>query len=263
MRQNGPSLTAQRVAAHRLQFERVTTSYGDAQADLALAHDVAAGHVASEGRMHEYLRARTAFFDRVVVSAIDGGTTQVVVGGAGYDGRSLRYAKPGTRWFELDHPATQTDKLARLSRLGVYAGNVRFVAVDFTEDPVADRLLSAGLDPARASLFLLEGVAVYLELEVLERLLDQFRRVAATGSRLAISVSIASGVSDAFARATFYATVAAFGEPARSTLGLAEAGQLLVRTGWQLARPEGMGPAARSHEERRRSVGLLLADVAQ
>jgi methyltransferase (TIGR00027 family) len=262
MRQNGPSMTAQRVAAHRLQFERVATPYGDAQADLVLAHDVAAGHVASQGRMHEYLRARTAFFDRVVVSAIDTGITQVIVGGAGYDLRSLRYAKPGTRWFELDHPATQTDKLAGLSRLCLDASNVCFFAADFAEGTVAARLLSAGLDVARPSLFLLEGVAVYLELEALERLLGQFKRVAGAESRLAISVSIASNINDAFGRATFYAAVAALGEPARSTLGLEEAAHLLLRAGWRLVSPREAGDETRSREARRRSIGLLIAEVA-
>ncbi len=61
-------------------------------------------------RMHEYLRARTAFFDQAVVDSIDSGVRQVVIGGAGYDGRALRYAKPGVRWFEVDHPSTQADK---------------------------------------------------------------------------------------------------------------------------------------------------------
>ena len=36
--------------------------------------------------MHEYIRARTAFFDRAVVRALDEGIAQVVIGGAGYDG---------------------------------------------------------------------------------------------------------------------------------------------------------------------------------
>ena len=261
MRDSGPSLTAQRVAAHRLQFERVVTPYGDPGADVALAGDVSGGHAASQGGMHEYLRARTAFFDRVVVRAIDGGTTQVVVGGAGYDCRSLRYAKPGTQWFELDHPATQKDKLARLNRLGIDASNVRFVGADFAEDPVTVRLLLAGLDAGRATLFLLEGVAVYLELDVLQKLLGEFRRVAWTGSRLAISVSIATALTNAAARSTFYATVAALGEPARSTIGLAQAEELLGCTGWQPTTANGKGHEWRSREERRRSLGLLLAEV--
>jgi O-methyltransferase involved in polyketide biosynthesis len=61
-----------------------------------------------------------------------------VTGAAGYDGRSLRYERPGTLWFEIDHPATQSDKRARLGRLGIHSGRLRFVAADFTTDPVAD-----------------------------------------------------------------------------------------------------------------------------
>ena len=69
--------------------------------------------------MRDYLDARTRFFDRVVVGAIGRGVRQIVVGAAGYDGRAFRYAKPGVRWFEVDHPATQRDKQERLARLGL------------------------------------------------------------------------------------------------------------------------------------------------
>ena len=208
MEDGGPSITARRVAAHRLGFPRVATAYGDPAADEALAADVAAGPVAPANRMHDYLAARTSFFDRLVVGALDRGVRQVVVGAAGYDGRAFRYAKPGVRWFEIDHPATQRDKLARLGRLGIAASHVRFVEADFTRDPVADRLRAAGLDPDAPGLFLLEGVAVYLEPAVLETVLDQFRQVAAPGSRLAISVSLSRAADDG-ARARFQATVAA------------------------------------------------------
>src|SRR6266567_2928546 len=119
MEDGGPSVTARRVAARRLGFARVATDYGDPAADEALSADVAAGQVVPANRMHDYLAARTSFFDRTVVGAIDRGVQQVVVGAAGYDGRAFRYAKPGVRWFEVDHPATQRDKLERLERLGI------------------------------------------------------------------------------------------------------------------------------------------------
>ena len=183
MEHGGPSATARRVAAHRLGFTRVATDYGDPAADEALAADVVDGLTVPAGRMHDYLAARTSFFDRTVTGAIDHGVRQVVVGAAGYDGRSLRYARPGVRWFEIDHPATQRDKLARLERLGIATAGVRFAAADFTRDPVAGRLREAGLDADTPSLFLLEGVAVYLEPAVLENVLDQFRQVAAPRQR--------------------------------------------------------------------------------
>jgi methyltransferase (TIGR00027 family) len=198
----------------------------------------------------------------MVVTAIASGVRQIVVGGAGYDGRAFRYAKPGVRWFEVDHPATQRDKRERLERLGIAAPEVRFVEADFTQDPLAERLLAAGLDGTSPSLFLLEGVAVYLEPEVLETVLDQFRQVAAPGSRLAISVSVSSG-QDKGARARFQAAVAAMGEPARSTFDAAEAGNLLANTGWHVASAEDNpeDQQASTKRDRLRSAGLLIASA--
>jgi methyltransferase (TIGR00027 family) len=248
------SVTAQRVAAQRLTFDRVPAAYGDPAADEKLARDVAAGVSAEPGPMRDYLRERTAFFDRVVTGALDGGCSQVVVGAAGYDGRALRYAKPGVHWFEADHPATQRDKLSRLARLGIGTGHIAFVAVDFTAGPVAGLLAAAGLAPALPSLFLLEGVAVYLDLPVLRSLLEQLRRVAADGSTLAISLSVSTGSGErAERRAAFQAAVAAVGEPARLVLEAGDAEALLAATGWRTA----ADPA-----DRARRAGFVRASTA-
>jgi methyltransferase (TIGR00027 family) len=194
----------------------------------------------------------------MVVGAISRDARQIVLGAAGYDGRALRYTRSGVRWFEVDHPATQRDKRERLDRLGIAARQVRFVEADFTRDPVAERLTAAGLDPAQPSLFLLEGVAVYLEPDVLERVLRQFRQVARAGSRLAISVSL-SGVGGQ-ARSRFQASVAALGEPVRSTLEADAATELLARAGWQVMGADGADdPDAVARRERLLSAGLLTA----
>jgi methyltransferase (TIGR00027 family) len=250
VREGTASHTARSVAARRLEYERVAAPYGDPAADEALTGDVAGGLVPARNRMHEYIRARTAFFDRVVVSAIDRGIAQVVIGGAGYDGRAFRYAKPGVRWFEVDHPATQADKLERIARLGLATPQVRFIAADFTADPVAEPLLVAGLDPARPALFLFEGVAVYLERQENERVLGEFREVAQAGGLLAISVSVGGATSQA--RAGFQRRVAEVGEPARTVLTFGQAADLLSAAGWKTREPS----------DRQRSAGLLLADAA-
>src|SRR6516164_9686382 len=125
------SVTARRVAAYRLAFERLETDYGQPTADEALARDVADGESPDlGGAMARHLRGRTAFFDRVVVNAMEREVTQVVSVGAGYDGRALRYAKAGVRWWEVDHPDTQADKRARLERLAISTPHVSFVPFD-------------------------------------------------------------------------------------------------------------------------------------
>jgi methyltransferase (TIGR00027 family) len=249
MRENTASHTARRVAAHRLDYARVEAPYGDPAADIALACDVAGGLRPDANRMHEYLRARTAFFDRVVVGSIDRGIGQIVVGAAGYDGRAFRYAKRGVRWFEVDHPATQADKLDRLGRLGIDAGHVRFVAADFAVGPVADLLRAAGLDSRQPALFLLEGVAVYLDEPVLERALAQFRQATVTGSPLAISALTLAGQ----ARERFAESVAAMGEPVRSMLTAEQVRAVLARNGWLVT------DSAHPGRERPRTAGLLTA----
>jgi methyltransferase (TIGR00027 family) len=246
MRQGTASHTARSVAARRLEFARIEAAYGDPAADDALTSDVADGLRPEHSRMHEYLRARTAFFDGVVVTALDRGVDQVVIGGAGYDGRAFRYAKPGVRWFEVDHPATQADKRERIARLALDAAHIDFIAADFTTDPIAAPLRAAGLDQARPALFLFEGVAVYLERPVVERALAEFRAATAPGAALAISVSTGAASPT---RAAFEQAVAAVGEPARSRLNPAETAALLSAVGWEVT------PAS----DRQQSAGLLLA----
>jgi methyltransferase (TIGR00027 family) len=245
--QGTASHTARSVAARRLQYDRVGTPYGDPWADQALTRDVADGLTPAHNRMHEYIRARTAFFDRAVVSAIERGITQVVIGGAGYDGRAFRYASPGVRWFEVDHPATQADKRERITRLGLPAAHIAFIPADFTVDQVAEPLLAAGLDPGRIALFLFEGVAVYLDRPVIERVLAAFRAATPAGSTLAISVSVGGATSET--RAKFQRRVAEIGEPARTVLAFDDAAGLMSAVGWQL----------RETSDRQRSAGLLLA----
>jgi methyltransferase (TIGR00027 family) len=250
MKDGTASHTARSVAAHRLEYARVPAGHGDPAADQLLTADVAAGQRPARTRMHEYLRERTAFFDQVVVDSIDSGLRQVVIGGAGYDGRALRYARPGVRWFEIDHPATQADKRERLARLGIDTRHVRFIAADFTGDPIAEPLIAAGLDAGQSALFLLEGVAVYLDPPVVERVLAEFRAATAVGGLLAVSVSVASSTSQT--RARFRERVAAHGEPARSEFSYDETRDLLAASGWTLRDASG----------RQRSLGLLAADAA-
>jgi methyltransferase (TIGR00027 family) len=231
MRTGGPSITAQHVAAYRLSYERAPAPFGSPDDDESLARDVADLEAFEPNeRMNLYLRARTAFFDRVVVTALEHGVRQVVVVAAGYDARALRYAKLDVAWFEVDHPATQADKRARLERLGIEAPHVRFVAADLVEPGLAAALAESGHDAATPSLMLAEGLIVYLDEEVVEAMARELRTAAARGSRLAVS---ASPIVDEERRKRFAASVEAIGEPARSHTTATETQQLLEAAGWR------------------------------
>ena len=239
-----PSTTAQRVASYRLRFERVAAPYGDPSSDDRLARDVAGNEPfePSPG-MDRYLRARTAFFDRVVVGAIARGVTQLVSIGAGYDGRSLRYHAPGVRWFDVDHPSTSTDKAERLERLGIATGGTAFIRHDLADEGLAVALEAAGYEPGVPGQFLCEGVAVYLEPRVFELVLRDVRSIASPGSGLAVSLSVQG--ADPEDRARFRRVVAGLGEPVRSApLTPAEEDALLEATGWR--RDPASGPARRA-----------------
>jgi methyltransferase (TIGR00027 family) len=236
VREGRASTTARVVAGTRLRAPREPWAGGRPEDDERLARDVA-GRLADRPTMLErHLIARTRFVDRQVLAALDAGVRQVVVAAAGYDGRALRYARPGVRWFELDHPATQADKRERLTRLGIDAADVTFVSADFRSDPVAERLAAAGCDPGARSLVICEGLAIYLEPAVLERLLTELARATGPGSRLLLTASTAATDLGAQARrARLRTAVAAVGEPMLSSLTADDAEALLRRVGWEPA----------------------------
>lgn len=235
MREGTPSVTARRVAAYRLGFERMAAPFGDPAADERLARDVAGSEEAhGNERLAAYLRARTAFFDRVVLGAMERNVTQVAALAAGYDGRSLRYEMPGVRWFEVDHPATQADKRLRLERLGIDASHITFAAIDLRDAPVASALIDGGWNPDAPSLMLCEGLTSYLDVAVLEAIFEDLRAIATVGTRFAMSASPpGSTPEERDGRERLRAAVAAVGEPARNSLTPEELGSVLARARWR------------------------------
>ncbi|HZU79342.1 MAG TPA: class I SAM-dependent methyltransferase, partial [Acidimicrobiales bacterium] len=131
MRAGRPSVTARIVALTRATLERPTVPSGDAGAERRLYESLGRVRFYRTGpNWQARMERRTAFFDRATLSALERGVRQVVIVGAGYDGRALRFATPGVRWFEVDHPATQPDKRARLATVGASTDHITFVSVD-------------------------------------------------------------------------------------------------------------------------------------
>ena len=65
--------------------------------------------------------------------------------------------------FEVDHPASQKDKLKKLIKIfGQIPANVTYVAIDFNEQKLADRLFECGYRKDLKTLFIWQGVTQYL-----------------------------------------------------------------------------------------------------
>jgi methyltransferase (TIGR00027 family) len=204
MKDDAPSLTALGVSLARSRLERPSTPTGDPSAEARLEQALLQGFEPSNwererergDRFWRWVTSRTEFMDGAVLQAIEEGVTQVVVLGAGYDGRALRFRAPGVRFFEVDHPATQADKRRRLDAVDASTDGITFVAADFTEDDLEDRLAAAGHDARARSLFVCEGVLRYLPEHSFHALLRASAARAAPGSVLAASISTAADRSE-------------------------------------------------------------------
>jgi methyltransferase (TIGR00027 family) len=148
--------------------------------------------------MYEYVISRTKYFDAVFTEALEQGFNQIVIFGAGFDSRALRFSKlnKGTRVFELDAPTTQQEKLEayEVKKL-VIPDNLMFVPIDFNKESISDKMVQAGFVTGRKSLFLLEAVTMYLSRDAVESTFRFISDVSGIGSVVAFDYIYAGVLS--------------------------------------------------------------------
>lgn len=226
-----------------------------AMLDKAMRRPALAG--LGRNRTFSWLVARTRFFDDAVTSALDAGVRQVVIVAAGYGNRAWRLARPGVRFFEVDHPATQADKRGRAPE-----GGPRYVPVDFGTDSVAERLLAAGYRADEPGVFTVEGVTMYLTEAQVRDLSGTLRRVGAAGSRLAINFGL--GVEAAASRTSWIGALltrvqfVVSGERVTYRPSIPHAEAVLTGTGWT---PERTLTAPELVERYVTGTGLPVTDI--
>jgi methyltransferase (TIGR00027 family) len=176
------SRTAAMVAAYRARSHaRPDGLVYDPQATLLcgeVGFELAEKFDQSFPPMELWIELRTVYLDHIVRSVIadpsrhgSTGVGQVVVLGAGFDTRALRMREAGTRgpgalpdgvrFFEVDQPASQAEKRARLTELGgEYPAAL--VACDFETDDFLDRLIASGFQVQEPAVVIWEGVTPYL-----------------------------------------------------------------------------------------------------
>ena len=135
--------------------------------------------------IYEYVIARTKYIDAVFKRALAEPFDQVLLFGAGFDTRALRFqpAAQQTRIFELDAPLTQQAKLQQYQKRGLdIPSNVAFISIDFDKESLPNKLDMGRFQKDQTSLFILEGLLMYLEPESVQATFHTIQTYAGLGS---------------------------------------------------------------------------------
>ncbi|PYK09896.1 MAG: hypothetical protein DME61_05005 [Verrucomicrobia bacterium] len=121
-------------------------------------------------------------------SALGNGTTQVVIIGGGFDPLSFELHEnfPGVRLWEIDHPATQLQKVRPFPKID--AERLHFIPVDLNAAALnGEALIKSGFDPAHRTFWIAEGLLMYLPAEIFSLLIKTLKGLSASGSQFAFT----------------------------------------------------------------------------
>ncbi len=196
-----------------------------------------------------YMQVRTRLIDDQLRSFLAAGGRQVVILGAGYDCRAARFAAllAGARVFEIDHPATQARKRAVLDGAGA-SPVVRYVAWHFERRALGElpaALAELGLDVARPTLTIWEGVTMYLSPAAIDATVAAVRGLGGDGSRLVFNYLTRQALERPRGLARVAAAaVARVGEPFTFGWDPAELPAWMAARGWRLTIDRDLAVAA-------------------
>jgi methyltransferase (TIGR00027 family) len=229
MELNTPSRTAQGAAMHRAAHQLIDSPPvfadplamkiigSEAAAELRAGRDVRAMTQAEGLRL--FIATRSRFTEDCLGEAMARGVDQYVLLGAGLDTFAYRGSHEGLRVFEVDHPATQGWKRARLDEVRISKPDwVIYAPVDFERETLRDGLARAEFDFSRPAMFAWLGVTPYLTREAVMNTLS-FIASLPKGSEVVFDYAEPTRNHNATQRARFEAMaarVAASGEPFKS-----------------------------------------------
>lgn len=145
--------------------------------------------------MYEYVIARTKFIDSIFKRAILNEFDQIVIFGAGFDSRGIRFAdfNKKTEIFELDIPITQEAKIKQIKKRRVKLNpNIIFISIDFNKESIEDKLLESGFNKNKRSLFILEGLLYYLSSQTVDNTFNVINKLAGNESEVVFDYIYAS-----------------------------------------------------------------------
>ncbi len=147
------------------------------------------------GGGYYFTTARTKHFDAILKEEGVKEIKQVVNLGVGYDTRAYRFhdAMPNVKFFELDMKATIGRKKEIIAKIfGALPSYVVYIAINFDKQSLEDALLKAGYDKTQKTLFIWEGVTMYLTKEAVDGTLKFIAEQSAPGSSVVFDYCLKS-----------------------------------------------------------------------
>ena len=132
------------------------------------------------------IMARVRYFDEFTKKSIAEGIEQLIVLGAGYDTRAYRIEElKYIKVFEVDHPNTQNFKIQKIMEIfGSLQGHIVYVPVDFETETFGQKLFDNGYDPSKKTLFIMEGLTMYIPLKAVAETLKFIVENSGKGSHV-------------------------------------------------------------------------------
>ena len=128
---------------------------------------------------------RVLKFDRIMEKYVDE-MEQIVIPGAGFDLITLQFTKgKKVKVFELDQVKTLNVKVETLKKAGIKHDWITYIPVDYSNESWVDKLLEAGFDKTKKTLFLWESVSLFLEADIVKETLREMADLCVDGSIIA------------------------------------------------------------------------------
>jgi methyltransferase (TIGR00027 family) len=278
MLDNQPSATAQRVATHRAAHQLLDEPviFEDPLALSMLGRERAEAlradpRLAETSRLSPFLRAFTAARSRLAEDelrlAVERGVGQYVILGAGLDTFALRnpYPAGSLKVFEVDFPATQAWKRARLAEAGLAPPeDLTFAPVDFETETLAQGLAKAGFDHEAPAFFSWLGVTPYLTYEAITAALS-FVAALPQGSGVVFDYAVERALLDKIGRRALDGLtqrVGAAGEPWQAFFDPADLQKELLALGFSQAQDLGRDAINQRYFKDRKD-GLRVGSVCR
>jgi len=128
---------------------------------------------------------RVLMFDKIMEKYVDE-MEQIVIPGVGFDLIALQFTKgKEVKVFELDQVKTLNVKVETLKKAVIKHDWITYIPVDYSNESWVDKLLGAGFDKTKKTLFLWETVSLFFDADIVKETLRKMADLCVDGSIIA------------------------------------------------------------------------------